>query len=267
VKLNDGTIIHQQVAAAPDGQIALAAGGALAPQNVSLSSIKYVNHMENWTGAIVAGGQLTRGNTDTDQLSLSVKMQRRTEIDRISVDSGFLYGRQEVPGLAGKHETQNDWWIGGEYDYFFTPKFYGYVNGRVERDLIAGLSLRLTPGAGVGYNWIDKPDFHVHTEGGISWLYRDYTHGGGTNESIAARAAYHIDKKLTKEISVYHNLQYLPGLDTINDYYFDTDAGIRADINSKMFTEFKVREQYDSEPAPGKGHNDTWFILGVGLNF
>jgi len=31
-----------------------------------------------------------------------------------------------------------------------------------------------------------------------------------------------------------------------------------------MFTEFKIREEYDSQPAPGRGHNDTRFILGVG---
>ncbi|HWE04745.1 MAG TPA: DUF481 domain-containing protein [Tepidisphaeraceae bacterium] len=267
IKLNDGTVIHQVVSAGPAGQITLAPGGVLQPQNVPLSSVKFINYKEDWTGNIVAGGSLTRGNTDTDELSLAINMGRRTEKDRLTVDGGFLYGREKVPGLAGKHETENDWFIGGKYDYFFTPKFYGYVNARVERDLIAGISLRLTPGGGVGYDWFNQPDFHLHTEGGVSWLYREYVHDGGTEESVAVRLAYHLDKKLGKAVTLFHNVEYLPGLDSVNDYYIDADAGIRADISPRMFTEFKVREQYDSEPAPTKGHNDTRFILGVGLKF
>jgi hypothetical protein len=38
-----------------------------------------------------------------------------------------------------------------KYDHFFTRKFYGYIGTKVERDGVAELELRLTPGAGVGY--------------------------------------------------------------------------------------------------------------------
>src|SRR5579862_7249934 len=41
LKLNDGTVVHQQVTAGPDGQVSLAAGGALQPQNISISDVKY----------------------------------------------------------------------------------------------------------------------------------------------------------------------------------------------------------------------------------
>ena len=141
------------------------------------------------------------------------------------------------------------------------------MNGKVERDIIAGISLRVTPGGGVGYDFFDRPDFHLHGEGGISWLYRDYTHGGGTQETVAARLAYHIDKKINDKVTLFHDFEYFPGLDSINDYYFDTDAGVRVTLTEKMFAEFKIQEQYDQRPAPGKGHNDTQFILGVGWNF
>ena len=68
-------------------------------------------------------------------------------------------------------------------------------------------------------------------------------------------------------MKVFHDFEYLPGLDSINNYFFDTDAGIRADITEKMFTEFKVQYQYDSRPAPGRGSNDIRYILGVGWSF
>jgi putative salt-induced outer membrane protein YdiY len=273
IKLNDGTVVHAKIDAGPDGQIGVAPGGALQGQNLPVASIKTVNFKEDWTGTITAGGELARGNTDTDTLNLAFNLVRRTERDRFTIDGGFLYGRQRtettVAGVttSSKSETANDWFIAAKYDYFFNPKLYGYINGRLERDLIAGISLRVTPGAGLGYQWADDPDFHFRTEGGISYLYRSYTHDGGTAESVAVRLAYHIDKKLNDKVSVFHNLEYFPGLDSINDYFFLTDAGIRASMTEKMFAEFKIQEQYDSQPAPGKGHNDTRFILGVGINF
>src|SRR5205807_4661869 len=138
--------------------VAIAPGGALQPQNLPLASIKTVNFKEDWTGSLTAGGSLTRGNTSTEAFNLSLNMVRRTEKDRFTVDAGFLYGREKVPGDS-QHETQNNWFVGAKYDYFLTPKFYAYANARIERDLIAGISLRVTPGVGVGYDWYDRPDF------------------------------------------------------------------------------------------------------------
>lgn len=266
LKLDDGTVIHQKVNAAGEGQVAIAPGGAIAAQSVPIQRIKYVNFKEEWTGSITVGGSLARGNTNADNLNAAFNLVRRGEKDRITVDGGFLYGREHVPGVAGKHETENDWFVGAKYDYFFTKKVYGYANARVERDLIADVDLRLTPGVGAGYNWVDQPDFKFYTEGGVSWLYRSYRNDG-TNESVALRLAYHLDKKLNEHVSLFHNLEYYPALDRIDNYFFDADAGIRASITKTMFTELKIREQYDSAPAPGKGRNDTRFILGVGWNF
>lgn len=273
VRFNDETTVNQKINAGPDGQIAIAPGGNLAPQNLPLNKIKYVNFSENWTGHIAIGGEYARGNTESETLNLAIHLQRRTEQDRITTDAGFLYGRQRFDNPKGStvEETQNDWFIGGQYDYYFTKKFYGYFNAKVERDTIAGISLRVTPGGGVGYDWFDLPNHHFHTEAGISWLYRDYSHvtppEPATDETVAVRLAYHYDRKINDKVLVFHNFEYFPGLDSINDYYFDTDAGIRTTLTDKMFAEFKIQEQYDQRPAPGKGHNDTQFILGVGWNF
>jgi putative salt-induced outer membrane protein YdiY len=191
---------------------------------------------------------------------------RRTDNDRLTADAGYLWSRQHVPGVPGKHETENNWFIAPKYDYFFEPKMYAYANARVERDLIAKLSLLFTPGVGVGYQWYEKPDFHFNTEGGLSWLYRDFSNDG-TTESAALRLAYHIDKKLNDKVTLFHDMEYLPGLDRIDNYFFDTDAGIRTSLTDKMFAEFKVDFKYNSVPAPGQEHSDTRFLLGVGWNF
>src|SRR5690348_14031823 len=215
VVLSDGTIIHQKVVAAEgDRQIAIGPDASIAPQNIPLSRIKKINPPpEKWAGNVVVGGLIARGNTDTDSLNASAHFVRRGEKDRLTFDAGYIYGREKVDGL-GKHETENNWFIEGKYDYFFTPRFYGYGDARVERDIIAGVSLRLTPGAGIGYQWIEKPRLSFNTEAGAAWLYRAYSHDG-SNDSASLRLAYHLTGKLNDKVGFFHNFEYFPALDRI----------------------------------------------------
>jgi putative salt-induced outer membrane protein YdiY len=250
----------------PDSQINLARGGMLQQQAIPLSSIKKINPPPvKWTGNVVVGGILARGNTQTENLNAATHLMRRGDQDRITFDAQYLYGREKITG-DGNHETQNNWYIEGKYDYFFNPRFYAYANARVERDVIADISLRLTPGVGVGYQWVEKPNFAFNTEAGAAWLYRSYSHDGRV-DSASARLVYHLTAKFNDKVSAFHNFEYFPGLDRMSNYFFDTDAGIRATLTEQMFAEFKVEERYDSQPAPGRGRNDTRYIVGVGWNF
>jgi putative salt-induced outer membrane protein YdiY len=264
VVLKDGTVLHQKIVASPDGQIALPPGSPI--QHVPFANLKAINPPPiRWTGNVVVGGTLTRGNTDTDDFNASLHLEHKTEKDRLSFDAGYLYSREHIQG-GGFHETQNNWFGEAKYEDFFNKKLYGYGDVRAEQDVIADIDLRLTPGVGLGYQWIDTPKWKFNTEAGISWLYRSYSNDG-SNESVSARLAYHLTGKLNDKVSVIHDFEYFPGLDRISNYYFNTDFGIRADITKTFFTQFKVEYRYDSQPAPGRGSNDLRYILGVGVNF
>src|SRR5262249_15598573 len=78
LKLEDGTVLKQKVAAAGPGEVQIQPGGPVQQQNVKLASVKKINPQESWTGAITVGGLLTRGNSDTEQLNVAIDAQRRT---------------------------------------------------------------------------------------------------------------------------------------------------------------------------------------------
>lgn len=263
--LSDGTTVRGQVSGGPDGQISLVPTAGAA-RTVPLANVTKINLPVKWTGNIVMGGLIARGNTNTDSFNAAAHAERRSEQDRIILDGGYLYGREHIKGIPGKHETANDLFGSAEYDYFFTKKFYGYGKIGAEHDTIAGLDLRLTPGVGVGYQWFETPALNFNTEAGGGLLYRKYARDGDMT-SATARLAYHLKVKFNDRVSGFHNFEYLPGLDELGDYYFDTDAGIRASITERMFTEFKVDFRYDSRPAAGRGSSDIRYILGVGWTF
>jgi putative salt-induced outer membrane protein YdiY len=269
LKLVDGTVIQQPVAAGKEGQVAvqpLGAAGGAASQPVAITSIKTINQNETWTGSFTAGGLVTRGSSDTDAVNVSFDLLRRTDNDRIIVNGQYLFGRQRNADTGEKTTSTDNWRLGAEYNYFFTKHWYGFASFGVERDRIADLDLRLTPAVGVGYQWAESKKHNFSTEAGLAWLYESYSNDG-TNDSIALKLAYHYDRQLNDGVKLFHNFTIYPSLEDISDYLILTDLGVRAALTDKMFTEFKVELRYDSTPAPGASRSDLRYILGVGWSF
>ena len=262
LKLKDGQRLEQKVGAAATTQSV-----SIENKDVAISDVKQLQTgLKQWTGSVVAGALLTRGNSDSDNFNLSFNAIRRTEDDRFTLGAGYYFGRQEDPTTGDDSTSVDNWFAQGKYDYFVSEKLYYYGNIRVERDRIAGLDLRVIPGVGLGYQWVEGPAFNFSTEAGLSYVFEKYDEGG-SDDHLAARLAYHVDKAVNDKVGVFHNLEYLPSLERLDDYNIIADAGVRADLTEKMFGEAKVEWRYDSTPAPGAENNDLRFILGVGWMF
>jgi putative salt-induced outer membrane protein YdiY len=266
LKLKDGTIIKQPVKAADAAGTVQVQPGAVQGQAVPLASVKSINPQDQWTGSVVAGGLLTRGNSDTDAFNIAFSLTRRTDDDRFNINGQYLFGRQRNVDTGEKTTATDNWRVGAKYDHFISEKFYGFGSINIEKDRIAALNIRAAPAVGVGYQWVERPDFNFNTEAGLAFLYEDFE-TGGSNESVTLRLAYHLDKEVRKGVTVFHNLAFYPSIEDVSDYLVQTDAGIRAELTEKMFTELKVELRYDSTPAPDASRSDLRYILGVGWNF
>lgn len=265
IHLADGTVLNQQIEAGDAGTVRAVAGDEA--RVVSLSDVKTINPKYGvWSGSLVVGGLITRGNSETENLNVSFTAVRRTEDDRLTASAAYYYGRQKDPATGDKTTSADNWSALAKYDYFFTEKFYGYGLLRVEKDRIADLQLRVAPGVGVGYQWFETPDFNLNTEAGLSWVYEDYEHKD-PDEHFAARFAYHVDKKFNDKVAVFHNLEYLPSIEDISDFNVNADAGVRATLTKQMFAEFKFEWKFDATPAPDHDKNDLRYLLGVGWTF
>jgi putative salt-induced outer membrane protein YdiY len=269
IELNVGekNVIKAPVTAAENGAIKTAPAGGLAAQPIAIKDIKAINPPPvKWTGAISANGLLTRGNSNTDNIGLSIDASRRAEKDRLSFLAGYLYGRQKNPDTGEKSTTTDNWFLFGKYDYFLTKRLYAFFSTRIERDRIAELDLRLTPAGGLGYQWIEKPDMNFLTEAGLAWVYENFSNAD-SDDHFALRLAYHFDKKLNDKVTFTHNLEYLPSIEDLSDFNLNADAGVRVTLTKNMFTELKVEWKFDNEPAPGAAENDLRWLLGVGWAF
>jgi putative salt-induced outer membrane protein YdiY len=268
VHLKDGNILTQKVVSSKAGRFAIEGTEAVKAREFDLADISSINPPEpKWTGNVSAAVTSTHGNTKTEAISASANLSKRTEKDRTKLSADYARGKQEDPDTGQQKTTENWWRTKAKYDYFFTKKFYGYLDGRYETDKIAELDRRVIVGGGGGYQWIETEDTKFSTEGGLASLYEKYENQTDSSAELSAQLGYNLDKKLTKNLKLVHDLTYYPSTEKFSDYYLTSTGEIRAHFTEKMFVNFKVILNYDTTPAIDAGTTDTKYMLGLGYSF
>jgi putative salt-induced outer membrane protein YdiY len=263
IALSDGSIVNKKVSASEGGQVTIDANKTLPFGNIA----KLNPEKPAWKGIISAGATFVRGNTKSDTASVGVEAARRSEVDRITLGAGYYTAKQRDDSTRDNHTTADNWFLKGQYDYFFSEKFYGYGNVRYEKDRIADLDMRLTPGAGLGYQWVERADLNISTEAGMNWVYERYQEPDETRTYMAGRLAYHVDKSFNDYVKAFHNLEYIPSFERFDTYLVNSDVGMRAALTSRLALEAKAQMAYNSKPAEGRDKKDLRYILGVGWTF
>ena len=271
VHLKDGNVLVQKVVSSTAGKFAVEGTETVKAQDFDVAAISSINPppkpMPKWTGNVSAAVTSTHGNTKTEAVSASANLSKRTEKDRTKLSADYARGEQEDPDTGEKSKTEDWWRTRAKYDYFFTKKFFGYLDGRYETDKIAELDRRVIVGGGAGYQWIESENMNFSTEGGLASLYEKYKNEADSTTELSAQLGYNFDKVLAKNLKFIHDLTYYPSLDKFSDYYLTTTGELRANFTEAMFVNFKVILNYDTTPALGSGSTDTKYLLGLGYNF
>jgi putative salt-induced outer membrane protein YdiY len=268
VHLKDGSVLIQKIVSSTAGKFGVEGTETVKAQDFEMASISSINPPKpRWTGNVSAALTSTHGNTKTEAVSASANLTKRTEKDRTKLSADYARGQQEDPDTGEKKKTEDWWRTKAKYDYFFTKKFFGYLDGRYETDKIAKLDRRVIVGGGAGYQWIESENMNFSTEGGLASLYEKYENQTDSTSELSAQVGYNFDKKLAKNLKFIHDLTYYPSLDKFSDYYLTTTGEIRANLTERMFANFKVILNYDTTPAIGAGSTDTKYMLGLGYSF
>ncbi len=260
----DGSRIETQAAVGEAGAITLAADNSA----LALESITRINpEKPQWKGKITAGAALARGNTHSDTASVAAEAALRRENDRTSLAAGYLFDRNRDRSTGEDNTTKDKWFVSGKYDYFLSKKLYLYGGALYEKDRIANLEMRFSPGGGLGYQWIERDDLNFNTESGLTYVREEYSDPDDTREHFAIRLAYHLDKTLWNDVKAFHNVTYLPSTERSDVFLIYADAGLQTKIIGSWIMEAKAELQHNSKPAPGLDKSDYRYILGLGYAF
>lgn len=215
-----------------------------------------------WEGAFTAGLSLTDGNTDIQKASAAVDATKADGLDRYTL--GFSWNFSEENGNVTQRKTYGK----AQFDRFFdeSKKTYWLVQASGEADDAAGVDLRTTAGAGVGYQFADEAKWKAAGEAGLSYFNEDLT-GGMTNDYIAARLAYNWAYLLSDRWAFEQVGEIFPSLEESDDIYTKIDTRAKATLTENMFAQAQWVWDWDNTPAAGNERSDHLFLLTVGWSF
>lgn len=206
-----------------------------------------------WRGTVSLAGNSQSGNNDRAGVSLGVDAQREGERDRYGLK--FLWTYAEEDGIR----TARNVYLALKYDYFFTPRVYGYLTIEMLSDEFRDLDLRTLSGTGLGWRAVQEKSFRLELELGLSYL--NEAHDAAADErSSAGRAAVIFDWILREGVTMS---------DRLVAYHEFSDSGQQYRNEWKLA--FAIGEGWswavqnvlerDTAPAAGVRESDvTWFV-------
>jgi len=269
---NNGTVLKQPVdISTTTGRVKIAGDGTIDSQEIAIGDLETINpplpEPPRWKGNVSVGVTYTSGNTNNETVAFSAGLAKETDKDRITFGADLFKKEVETPDSSEKVTTEDWWKLRGKYDYFYTEKMYVFGEGRYEQDKIALLDRRIIAAGGLGYQWIKSDTQNFSVEAGLSNVFEDYDDGTSGTSKFSAVTGYHYDRKFNNVFSFIHDTSFFPNTADTSDYYLTTSAELRARINTRMFTNFKVLYDYDTTPATNRKKTDIKYIFGVGVDF
>lgn len=244
-------------------------------KKLDMSNVKAVDPVvETWHGSVNLAASMARGNTVSENASLTADLSRRWEKHRFTSALGYYFA-QSGDTKEDKQKTENRFELSAQEDYFFLTKLYGYVNGKYEIDQIMDLDYRIRLGAGLGYQWLEGVDvaglgkMSFNQELGGAWVKERYAHSYD-DDFATVRYAHHFtwDFAKTEGLKFFHNFEYLPDLsDFAENYIIDADVGLSWAFSANWQLLAKFEWDYKSQVAEGVKHSDLRYILGLGYKW
>jgi putative salt-induced outer membrane protein len=217
--------------------------------------------LEDWKTGLNLGFALTRGNSETKNLSLGFLAARQTLRDKLSAYANSVYASNDAPG-ATPSTTANTAGGGLRYDHDLRDGVFGFVNADFFADALQGLNLRSVFGGGAGYHLIKKENTTLDLLGGLNYTHESYV--GLTRNFAALTLGEELMHKLGKSTVLNESLAFYPNLNDLGEYRGTFAFGTVTKMNKWLGWQNSFSDIYVTNPPLGKKQNDI--ILTTGLN-
>jgi putative salt-induced outer membrane protein len=231
--------------------------------------------LQGWNGGANVGFSLTRGNSQTENLSLAFSAARATKTDKLSLYTNAVYGTNQ---LATPSTTANTEAGGIRYDRNINPRAFGFVGADFSSNALQGLNLRSVGSVGLGYHAIKSDRATLDFLGGGNFTDENYTEAL-TNPTpppptLTTKVVHNfagltlgeeLTHKLGKSTVLAQKFYFYPDLTQTGNYRGTFDLGLVTKISKWLGWQNQFSDIYVSNPPPGAKKNDV--VLTTGLNF
>ena len=267
IQLVDGTVVVGRIASEEPG--AFRAEGAGGPATLYIADIHSIHRPAEppprWSGNIMAGADLERGNSQKNAAHVEARVVFRAQPHRVTFRGTYTGERTEGNGVTS---TINREMFGeAQYDHFLSRKLFWFTRTSGEKDAPSDLDLRTVVGGGLGNQWFDSEARRLGGRVGLMWVREDFSDRQSVQDKLSALVSWDLEEQLNPTLQLFVRGSVLQSLEAQDDQLIKTEAGIRSDLIRGVFLEAKVVWEWDSEPAQNAERQDVDYIFGLGYRF
>ncbi len=221
--------------------------------SVSFAGISIAQDDDGWSGEASLAGGKTTGNTDTEDLSLGLKLAKEGDKWRHKFDALADFGK--VSGI----KTKQRFALGYQIDRDLNDRTYVYGNADYFNDDFGAFQDGYFLGAGLGYKMILPDPVGWNLEAGAGYRSQNPVIGARTNE-FALRGFSDFDYALNENVSLYNDTEIIW---SESDTYIWNDIGLNAQLMGNLAARVSYRIDHHTDVPFGTEKTDTALRFGV----
>jgi putative salt-induced outer membrane protein YdiY len=266
--LSDQTVVTGFLKHGENGQAILDEDGKTELVDTELAEIQYINPSKDlidegyvWSGNLNLGGTFNNGNSKNRNMQFNGESITRGFEDRYTVQ-GYAYWAED-----NDEQTQNNMRVRGQYDHFFTKKWFTYLNTIQEKDRFRDIRLRSTYGVGTGYQIFEGEKLNLSLEGGLSWIKQDYYEENDENHGALRWAVNYNQYLFDSFVQAFHRHEVLYTPRAPSQILLYSSTGLRFPFILGLSATTQLDYNLDSRPADDRRKGDTRALFTLGYTW
>lgn len=216
-----------------------------------------------WSGDMSLGLAMTKGNSDTLNVSFSFALNKKFGKKLEWRNSGFYLYHSEK-----KIKSAESLGLTSRLNWLKNKRFYSYVEFQALRDIFKDYNYRLTPGLGLGYKILESKKLKYTMYAGLNQVI---TRSISTklHESYAGvKVGDQLTWKISSTTELNQKAEYIYRISELKKYFFRFETGIAAAITKRWALSVSFVNSYDSSPSKtGIKKNDYTLVAGINFKF
>lgn len=266
--LYDGSIITGRLVHGEDGQVILDDDSDTPLVGTELAEIQYINASKDlmgegyvWTGNLNLGGTFNNGNSKNRNMQFNGESIVRGLEDRYTAQ-GYAYWAED-----NGEQTQNNVRVRGQYDHFFTKKWFSYLNTIQEKDRFRDIKLRSQYGVGTGYQLFEGEKLNLSLEGGLTWIKQDFYEAENEDHAALRWAVNYNQYLFDSFVQAFHRHEVLYTPRSPSQILLYSSTGLRFPFILGLSASTQLDYNYDSRPVDDRRKGDTRALFTLGYSW
>lgn len=268
MQLSDGSIINGRLIHTDEGQMILDEDTSTPLVDTELDEIHYINPSRDligegyvWTGNLSLGGAFNNGNNTNRNMQFNGESVLRGLENRYTVQGYYFWAEDN------DQQTQNNARVRGQYDHFFSKKWFSYLNTIQEKDRFRDIKLRSTYGVGSGYQIFEGEKLNLSVEGGVSLIAQDYYEESDEKHAALRWAVNYNQYLFNSFVQAFHRHEVLYTPRAPSQVLLYSSTGLRFPFIFGLSASTQLDYNFDSRPADDRIKGDTRALFTLGYSW